>query len=326
MKLRFVGGERLEERPIADLQELMEAGDGFLWLDIPEMDAEAERLAREIFDFDPRAIRDCKERSHIPKVFPHKGYLFMAMHSLTPGPAGHLHLLEIDMFIGQRYLVTVHGPYGRGVPTEVGLAEADAVLSRLADRSFQPARPAELAHALLAAIVRHLELLLHDLADEVATMDRRMRDGETGDAQLFLDEMFIVRHELMSVTNRAWQSREACASAKSATASLGPAASLFDDLEHRFERLRSLADGEKEFLQGVLDFYQSRTATAMNIAMERLALIAAVSLPVTAIASVYGMNVIVNSQTDAKHVVLIVALMLAMSGLMLRFAKKQGWW
>lgn len=326
MELRSVGRESLEQHPIEDLKALMEAGDGFLWLDIPEMDQEAERLSEEVFGFDPRAIRDCKERSHIPKVFPHEGYLFMAMHSLTPGPAGHLHLLEIDMFIGSRYLVTVHGPYGRGVTRDVGRVEVETVLERLTDGSFQPERPVELAHALLAAIVRHLELVLHDLADEVATMDRRMRDGETGDAQTFLDEMFIVRHELMSVTNRAWQSREACASAKSSGASLDLSPGLFEDLEHRFERLRSLADGEKEFLQGVLDFYQSRTATAMNIAMERLALIAAVALPVTAIASVYGMNVIVNSQTDEMHVVIVLVLMLTMSALMLRFAKKQGWW
>ena len=32
----------------------------------------------------------------------------------------------------------------------------------------------------------------------------------------------------------------------------------------------------------------------MMIAMERLAVLAAVTLPITAIASVYGMNVIVN--------------------------------
>ena len=32
----------------------------------------------------------------------------------------------------------------------------------------------------------------------------------------------------------------------------------------------------------------------MTVAMERLAVIAAVTLPITAIASVYGMNVIVN--------------------------------
>ena len=40
----------------------------------------------------------------------------------------------------------------------------------------------------------------------------------------------------------------------------------------------------------------------MNVAMERLALIAAVLLPVSAISGIYGMNVIVNNDTDFPHV------------------------
>ena len=38
----------------------------------------------------------------------------------------------------------------------------------------------------------------------------------------------------------------------------------------------------------------------MTIAMERLAVLAAVTLPMTALASIYGMNVIVNDPTDSN--------------------------
>ncbi len=58
--------------------------------------------------------------------------------------------------------------------------------------------------------------------------------------------------------------------------------------------MRSIADGECQFLFNVIDLYQTRVTTKMTLAMERLAVIAAVTLPITAIASVYGMNVIVN--------------------------------
>jgi Mg2+ and Co2+ transporter CorA len=44
----------------------------------------------------------------------------------------------------------------------------------------------------------------------------------------------------------------------------------------------------------VIEFYQTRTGTKMTIAAERLAVIAAVTLPITALSSVVGMNVIVN--------------------------------
>ena len=66
------------------------------------------------------------------------------------------------------------------------------------------------------------------------------------------------------------------------------------DLADQFDRVRSLADGESHFLFGVIELYQTKVHTKMTVAMERLAVIAAVTLPITAIASVYGMNVIVN--------------------------------
>ena len=55
-----------------------------------------------------------------------------------------------------------------------------------------------------------------------------------------------------------------------------------------------MADGQREYLQGVIEFYRTRTGTKMAIAAERLAVIAAVTLPVTALSSIMGMNVIVN--------------------------------
>ena len=58
-----------------------------------------------------------------------------------------------------------------------------------------------------------------------------------------------------------------------------------------------MADSQKAYLQGTIEFYQARTNTKMTVAAERLAVIAAVTLPITALSSVLGMNVIVNEQT-----------------------------
>jgi magnesium transporter len=64
----------------------------------------------------------------------------------------------------------------------------------------------------------------------------------------------------------------------------------------------------------------------MTIAAERLAVIAAITLPVTAISSIYGMNIIVNSSTHWAQLVVVLAVMATMSLILLRWAKRQGWW
>jgi magnesium transporter len=81
------------------------------------------------------------------------------------------------------------------------------------------------------------------------------------------------------------------------------------------------------FLVGVTEFYRARTDTKMTIAAERLAVIAVLTLPITSLSSVMGMNVIVNESTQwIPLIVLLLLIMLAISLILLRWARKQGWW
>jgi Mg2+ and Co2+ transporter CorA len=101
---------------------------------------------------------------------------------------------------------------------------------------------------------------------------------------------------------------------------------LVADLEDQFTRVRGVADGQKEFLHGVIEFYRTKTETKMTIAAERLAVIAVITLPITALSSVYGMNIIVNDRTEFTHLAVVLAVMAAISAWLLRWAKRQGWW
>ena len=83
---------------------------------------------------------------------------------------------------------------------------------------------------------------------------------------------------------------------------------------------------QREYLQGVIDFYQTRINTKMTVAAGRLAVIAAVTLPITALSSVLGMNVIVNSSTRWSALTVLVVAMAGMSTALLIWARRQGWW
>lgn len=74
------------------------------------------------------------------------------------------------------------------------------------------------------------------------------------------------------------------------------------------------------------EFYRARTDTKMTIAAERLAVIAAITLPITSLSSVVGMNVIVNDSTHWVTLGILLLIMLVISLIMLRWAHKQGWW
>ena len=124
----------------------------------------------------------------------------------------------------------------------------------------------------------------------------RVTGGDHGDPEQFLEELFAVRHGLLAVWTMATLSREVFG--RMATLGVRP-----DDKRGLLFDLRTSSaaqqDGRRaaEYLQGVIEFFQARTNTKMTIAAERLAVIAAVTLPITALSSVLGMNVIVSTHT-----------------------------
>ena len=272
------------------------------------------------------ALRDVLERSHLPKIHAYPDHLFVVLHAPEPGDSGHVHLIELDQFIGRRYLVTTHGPLAAGVPIDIALKETRLVIERLQAGRLQVNTPFELSYAIVSSLANRQGAVLAGLATEVAGLEQRVR-GELGDPVRVLEEMFLVRHELLSIRTMAAESSEVFTRMSALDRMIPPEAPpLIQDLINRFERVRSMSDSEKEFAQGVIDFYQARTTTRMNVAMERLALIAAVLLPVTAIASIYGMNLIVGDRTDFPQLAIVLSIMAIVVGGMLAWSKRMGWW
>jgi magnesium transporter len=310
-----------------DLPELLERRHGLVWVDIPRVDAEAARVLAEVFRFHPLAIQDCENRNHVPKVHVYPDHVFVALHSPELGKGGHVHHLELDQFIGPGYLVTVHGPLDPEVIPGLEFRETSAVLKRVSAGRLRPSSSFELSHAVISAMTRHQEGFLAILALEVGLLEQRVMGEEHEDPEQFLEELFRARHGLIAVRTMATLSREIygrmATLARFVPADAQP---LVADIADQLKRIKGMADGETEFLQAVIEFHQSRTNTKMTIAAERLAVIAAITLPVTALSSVYGMNIIANDRTDFWHLAAVLLVMATISGTLLRWAKRQGWW
>ncbi|MDQ3940381.1 MAG: hypothetical protein M3238_03410 [Actinomycetota bacterium] len=304
-----------------DLVELAARPDGTVWVDLPEPnDADVATLG-SVFGFDPADLAECLTRSMVPKVLPRDGYSFFILHTLDD--AGHL--LELDAFLGRNYFVTVHGPLTPGVPLELALIETRATLAKARSGTLRVTTPVQLATDVIGGIEDSLEELLFKTAAAAGSLDRRAREGDTGQPETFLEELFHVRHGLLTVRNRSGQSRQACET-------LGHFASsaddkrLFEDLERRFERLTSLCDGEREFVQGVLDFFESITNTRINAAMNRLTLISFVVLPASALIGFFGISSISYAETSMRDTLIFAVVLMLLTFVTLRWTKSKGWW
>jgi magnesium transporter len=328
MDVWWIGEAGAERRSADDLEDLVARTDGWVWVDIPTFDTAAEQLFLRFFGFHPRAVQDCAQRNHVPKVHTYPDHVFLVVHSpeVSAG-GGHVHYVELDQFVGARYLITVHGPLNPVLSLDVALRQTGEAARRLESGRLRPASPYALSHAIVSSIVRYEEELTADLARDVGLLEQRVMAGADEDPEAFLEQLFEASHKLLTVRTMAAQAREVYGRL-GRVASFVPEAAvpLFDDLVDQYDRLRGIADGQLAFLHGVTEYYRARTDTKMTIAAERLAVIAAVTLPITALSSVLGMNVIVNTSTHWVWLGILLLTMTAMSLWLLRWARQHGWW
>jgi Mg2+ and Co2+ transporter CorA len=327
IRVLALSGDAAMTYATADVEALLLRDDVLVWVDIPECSDEAVGLLTDVLHLHPLAVRDCMQRNRVPRVriYPHQQLLIL--HGPERGPSGHVHYIELDQIIGDRYVVTVHGPINPAVDPEVALRETEAVRRRIEAGRLRPRSPLDLSYAIVSALSHRLERFIEELTSDVWHLEQRVTGGHMGNPEEFLEELFQARHGLLAVRTMGALGAEVYGR----VAALGnrlPAEDLplVTDLVDQLSRIRSLADGEREYLQGVIEFYRARAETKMTIAAERLAVIAVVTLPITALSSIYGMNIIVNDRTQLPALIVVLVIMAIMSTMLLTWAKRRGWW
>src|ERR671913_248426 len=113
------------------------------WLDMVKPSDDEYSLLDDIFGFHPLAIEDTLNYAQRPKVESYRhigdacreGYFYMVFH----GPdletfKQRLRTKELDLFLSERYLVTVHEEVMKSIEEVVAKAEADT--ARLLDRGI----------------------------------------------------------------------------------------------------------------------------------------------------------------------------------------------
>jgi magnesium transporter len=327
IRVMSLTGDTVETHALSDVEELLERDDTLIWVDIPECSDEAVVLLTDVLGCHPLAVRDCMQRNRVPRVriYPHQQLLIV--HGPERGPSGHVHYIELDQIIGDKYVVTVHGPINPAVDPAVALRETEAVRKRIVSGRLRPDSPFELSYAIVSALTHRLEAFIEELTSDVWHLEQRVTGGHMGNPEEFLEELFQARHGLLAVRTMGALGAEVYGRI-AALESRVPADDLplVTDVVDQLSRIKALADGEREYLQGVIEFYRARAETKMTIAAERLAVIAVVTLPITALSSIYGMNVIVNERTHVPALIVILSIMAVMSAMLLTWAKRRGWW
>jgi magnesium transporter len=100
--------ERLEQVPLKDLKVILEDKHAILWLDVQDPSSDELELLKKEFGFHELALEDAMLPHQRPKLDEYDRSYFLVFYSIELKPDGGLYSCELDLFVGENYLVAVH--------------------------------------------------------------------------------------------------------------------------------------------------------------------------------------------------------------------------
>ena len=169
--------------------------------------------------------------------------------------------------------MTVHGPLNPVVRPEAAARETGWVMQRITNGHFVPKSPMALSSVILSAIARHETDMVAGLAKESGRLEQQVTDDKPDDdPEALLEELFAVWQELLAIrTMAAHAAATYYRMAKLVHSVPEIDRPLVTDVADRFDLVRKIAEDQRDFVHGVIEFFQTRTSTHMTIATEQLA-------------------------------------------------------
>jgi magnesium transporter len=281
---RADGGVEHDLSP-ARLREIVQAGEGSLWVDIDSTNMHQHALLEKVFEFHHLAVEDTLSPGTRVKLEEYDRYVFVVIPGLrfdegTPDPFDFA-TFNLYLFLGRNFLVTVHA-----VPSR----SCEAQRQRLLRSPDLLARGAEMTmHAVIDQAVDLYFPLLEQLNELVGALEERVLEAFN---ERLIHEIFTAKRAVFSFRRHLGPLREVLnALTNRPCGFIRPETQLYyrDVYDHTLRIVESL-DGTRDMLGGVLEVFLSQTSNRMNTVMKQLSIVATIALPLIVVAGIYGMN------------------------------------
>jgi magnesium transporter len=304
-------------------QRLVEAvkEGGQLWVDVDSTDVHQHALLEKLFGFHHLAVEDTLSPKTRVKLEEYGNYLFFVVRTVsldrTTEDPYDLETFNLYCFLGQNYLVTVHGRRARAVEEVQHRLERSPDLLR---------RGVEMiGHGVLDMTVDAFLPIVDHVDDRVDELEQRLfeRYEEEAIKEVFLAKRLVVqlrRHlgPLREVLNILTNRPHAC---------VNPTAQVYfrDVYDHTIRIVESI-ESVRDLLGTVLETYLSQASNRMNRKMKSLNVVATIALPLVAISGFFGMNFdVIPLANNPVGFFVALGLMLAFSVMLYLFLKVRDW-
>ncbi len=185
-----------------------------------------------------------------------------------------------------------------------------------------------LAYLLIDAVVDAYFPVLDALAERMQALEEEAL-APTVRAEETLLALARLRHDLIGVRRAVWPMREEAAALQREESTLVSAETrvfLRDVYDHAVQALE-IVESLRETAVSVMEMFLSTQNQRLNEVMKVLTVISTLFIPLTFIASIYGMNFKHMPELNSPYgYPVVLGLMFLAAGGMIGYFKKRGWW
>jgi len=293
----------------------------FTWINIEQpTEKETEYLAQN-YPFHPLDLDDCLSRIQRPKIDQYKDYLFLVLHfPIFNKEARVTTPSQVSVFIGQNYLITLH----KGELKPLVKLFRECEIDEESRQEHFNAGPGYLLYRIADRLVDYCLPIANKMLENIEDVEDGIFSNR-GRSQI--KEISMLRRDIISFRRIIWPMRAVIGSLepKIRRFTKMDLSVYFGDTVDHLDKIWDALDEYKEIIEGLNDTHDSLATNRTNEVMRMLTVIATILLPLTVVASLYGMNIPLPLQESHYSFVLVFGVWAIIVTGMLVFFRRHHW-
>jgi magnesium transporter len=300
------------------------SAEGLRWVNVEEPSPLEMAWLEEHFNFHALDFEDVLSRNQRPKIDEYDDYLFIVLHfPVFDRAVGRLNAGELDIFVGQDFLVTI--PNQPLQPIEY-LFERIRSKEELREQHFSKGS-GYLLYRIVDDSFDYCFPMLRKIGNKLDALEDDIFEGRSDEV---VRDIFNVKQEIINFRKVIRPQRSVLRDLENSKQRfLAPAEGeldvYFDDIVDAHERIWDMLENYKEVVEALEETTESLLSHRVNDILRVLTSISVIVLPLTLIASIWGMNVGVPGEGDQADFYVIVGVMVALLVGMVAYFRRRGW-
>ena len=315
------GSGAVPDGAVAERNPLELAAGGLTWVHLDSPDTHTANELAERFGWHALDVEDVLSRRQRPKIDEYPDYLFAVLHFPVYDKAiQRLNAAELDVFLAQDYLVTLPNVSLLPVTRLFHRCEED---EQLREELFAKGS-GRLLYEVLDDLFDYCFPILDKIGHKLDSVEDDMFERRAEDV---VRDLSNVKQEIISYRKIIKPERTTLRLLERRVERFLPEELdlYFDDIVDGAERIWDLLDNYKEVVEGLESTNESVISHRQNDVLRVLTVFSAILLPLTLLASVFGMNVDFPGHGTGTAFWIVVGVMIAVGAGLLGFFRWKRW-